>query len=84
MDETLSADKAFHYLVRLLHLAKKSDRQDSLGRYVLNAIENGTTPSLLQCEARFLPTTRALPDFTVQQHALGDYQALLQAGGHHD
>lgn len=84
VDETLSADKACHYLVRLLHLAKKSHRQDSLGRYVLNAIENGTTPSLLQCEARFLPSTRSLPDITVQQHALGDYQALLQAGGRHE
>lgn len=84
VDHTLSADKACHYIVRLLHLAKKSDREGPLGRYVLSAIEAGTTPSLLQCEDRF-PTTRpARPTMMVHQHALSDYQALLSAGGRHE
>ncbi len=83
VDQTLSADKACHYIVRLLHLAKKSDRESPLGRYVLAGIENGNTPSLLQCEDRFLTLTPTLPAMVVQQHALGDYQALLRTGGYH-
>lgn len=84
VNHTLSADKACHYIVRLLHLAKKSDREAALGRFVLDAIDDGTTPSLLQCEDRFLAINPSLPSMTVQQHALGDYQALLQAGERHE
>ena len=84
VDEALSADKACQYMVRLLHLAKKSDRESTLGRYVLSGIEDGNTPSLLQCENRFLTLPPTLPAIMVQQHALGDYQALLRTGGHHE
>ena len=84
VDEALSADKACQYMVRLLHLAKKSDRESTLGRYVLAGIEGGNTPSLLQCENRFLTLSPTLPAMMVQQHALGDYQALLRTGGHHE
>lgn len=84
IDQAFRADKACHYIVRLLHLAKKSDREGALGRYVLAGIENGTIPSLMQCEDRFLALNPPLPALTVQQHALRDYQALLHAGGCHE
>lgn len=84
VDETLSADKACHYIVRLLHLAKKTDRESALGRYVLAGIERGKLPCLLECEDRVLSLNPALPPMVVHQHALGDYQALLHMGGCHE
>lgn len=85
VDRTLSADAACHYIVRLLHLAKKSAREETLGRFVLAGIERGTLPSILHCEERFLASPRmVLPNLCVQQHALGDYQALLATGDCHE
>ena len=84
VDEALSADKACLYVVRLLHLAKKSDRESALGRYVLAGIERGKLPSLLECEDRFLGLNLTLPTMVIHQHALADYQALLSTGGCHE
>lgn len=81
VDQALSADPACHYMVRLLHLAKKSHREAALGRFVLAGIEAGDMPSLLQCEDRFLPPTPAPPAMPVQQHPLRGYQDLLTVGG---
>jgi len=82
VDNELSADKACQYIVRLLNLAKKSEREEVLGRFVLEGIEQGRLPSLFDCEDRFMPVTSALPDVTIEQHALSHYQALLQGGAH--
>jgi hypothetical protein len=84
VDDALSADKACHFMVRLLHLAKKSDRESTLGRYVLAGIMRGKLPSLLECEDRFLNLNPVLPILVVPQHPLGDYQALLRTGGCHE
>ena len=82
VNSELSADKACWYIVRLLNLAKKSEREEALGRFVLEGVEQGRLPSLFDCEDRFMPATIVLPDIEIQQHPLSHYQALLQ-GGHH-
>jgi hypothetical protein len=82
VDDDLSADKACLYIVRILHLAHKSHREEALGRFVLEGIDQGRLPSVFDCEDRFMPTTPAIPDVTVQQHALSQYQALLQGRRH--
>ncbi|MBL4607751.1 MAG: IS21 family transposase [Pseudomonadales bacterium] len=82
VDKELSADKACWYIVRLLNLAKKSDREEALGRFVLEGLSQGRLPSLFDCEDRFMPVTALLPDITIEQHALSHYQALLQEGSH--
>lgn len=84
VDAALNADKACLYVVRLLHLAKKSDRESALGRYVLAGIDRGKLPSLLECEDLFLGLNLALPAMVIHQHALADYQALLRTGGCHE
>ena len=78
VDQGLSADKACHYIVRLLHLAKKCEREDALARYVLKGIDRGTLPDLLDCERQFLEDRSDIPAIHVRQHALSDYQQLLQ------
>lgn len=78
VDQQLSADKACHYIVRLLHLAKKCEREDALARHVLTGIGKGTLPDLLDCERQFLTARPNIPTVRVQQHALSDYQQLLQ------
>lgn len=78
VDQGLSADKACHYIVRLLHLAKKCEREDALARYVLKGIAQGRLPDLLDCERQFLDDRSDIPAIHVRQHALSDYQQLLQ------
>ena len=79
VDQGLNPDKACYYIVRLLHLAKKCDREDALARHVLSGIEKGALPDLLDCERQFLTARQDTPKVRVHQHALSDYQQLLQA-----
>lgn len=78
VDQELSPDRACYYIVRLLHLAKKCEREDALARHVLSGIEKGTLPDLLNCERQFLAARPDTPKVRVHQHALSDYQQLLQ------
>jgi len=82
IDQHLRADDASHYMVRLLHLAKKGDCEAALGRYVVAGLEGQNLPTINRCEERFLDTREAIPHLVVRQHALSDYQALLSAGSH--
>jgi hypothetical protein len=82
VDDELSPDKACFYIVRILHLAHKSNREEALGRFVLEGIEQGRLPSVFDCEDRFMPVPPPLPEVSVQQHALSQYQSLLQGGCH--
>jgi hypothetical protein len=82
VDDDLSAHKACLYIVRILYLAHKSHREEALGRFVLEGIDQGRLPSVFDSEDRFMLTTPAISDVTVKQHALSRYQALLQGGRH--
>lgn len=77
VDQHLGADDASHYMVRLLHLAKKGDCEAALGRYVIASLERQNLPTLKRCEDRFLDAYDVIPQVVVRQHALSDYQALL-------
>jgi hypothetical protein len=79
VDQRLEADKACHYIVRLLHLAKKTDREDALANYVLDGIRTGALPDIFDCERHFLAVPSSVPQMCILQHALSDYQKLLQA-----
>lgn len=81
-DDDLSADKACIYIVRILHLAHKSNREEALGRFVLEGIEQGRLPSVFDCEDRFMPPISPIPNVTVEQHALSQYQSLLLGNRH--
>lgn len=73
----LPADHVCKYIVGLLHLAKKANCEDALGRYALAQIEQASSFSLSECERRFLNVVPIVPNLTIRQHALSDYQALL-------
>jgi hypothetical protein len=73
----LSADDACKYIVGLLHLAKKANCEEALGRYALAQIEQASHFSLSECERRFLNIMPIVPNLNIRQHALSDYQALL-------
>lgn len=70
-------DRSCYHMVRLLHLAHKSDREQALGRYVLERLDAGQFPCLTQCEQRFIGARQPIPELTVRQHALQHYRALL-------
>ena len=73
----LPADDACKYMVGLLHLAKKANCEDALGRHALAQIEQASRFSLTECEQRFLNVIPMIPSLSIKQHALSDYQALL-------
>lgn len=83
VDRVLPPDAACQYIVRLLHLAKKTDNEGAVGRYVLSKLAGAHLPGTLECEDRFLPKRITPPRITVRQHALADYDVLLSAGGVH-
>ena len=80
VDQHLGSDDASHYMVRLLHLAKKGDSEAALGRYVIAGLERKDLPTLKRCEDRFLDDYHAIHHVVVRRHALSDYQALLSGG----
>ena len=73
----LPADDACKYIVGLLHLAKKANCEEALGRYALAQIEQASRFSLIDCQQRFLNVIPMIPSLSIKQHALSDYQALL-------
>ncbi|MEQ1667298.1 MAG: IS21 family transposase, partial [Sulfuriferula sp.] len=76
-DTELPADDACKYIVGLLHLAKKANCEDALGRYALAQIEQSSRFSLIDCQQRFLNVIPMIPSLSIKQHALSDYQDLL-------
>lgn len=80
LEQHHDADRACYLMVRLLHLAHKSDEEQALGRYVLNQLDQGQFPCLLQCEKRFLGDPQPIPEITVSQHALSQYNLLIAPG----
>lgn len=73
-------DRACYLMVRLLHLAHKSDEEQALGRYVVAQLEQGQFPCLMLCEKRFLDQPVVIPEINVNQHPLSQYNVLITQG----
>lgn len=82
VDETLLADKASYYMVKLLHLAKQSGCERQLGRFVAAAIAQRQLPAIRDCEAQFLVIEPKIPKMSVKQHSLSAYSNLIPGGLH--
>ena len=78
IDKELSADEASLYMVRLLNIAYKSDREGAVGRFALDGINIGQRPSLFDCEDRFLKSQEWEVNPQVEQHSLASYQQMLE------
>ncbi|ABN61678.1 hypothetical protein Sbal_2182 [Shewanella baltica OS155] len=63
--------------VRLLNIASKSDREEAVGRFVLEGINLGQRPNIVDCEERFLKDEEWEFNPKVQQHSLASYQQIL-------
>jgi len=78
LEQHQEPDRACYLMVRLLHLAHKSEQEQALGRYVLSALDHqGQFPCLIECEKRFLDQPEAVPRISVRQHSLSQYNALI-------
>ena len=82
VDETLPADEACFYIVKLLHLAKQSGRERQLEQYVLDGINQRQLPTIRDCESRFLVVVPILPTLKVTQHSLHAYSCMIPGGLH--
>jgi len=69
------------YMVDLLVLADNYNCEQALGRYVLNAYDDGQRVSIKQCRERYCPTSIEIPTIISHQHKLSDYDCLM--GGLH-
>jgi len=74
------SDTDCRYMVDLLVLADNYDCEQSLGRYVLTALENGKIVPIKECRDLFSPKKLELPQLVSQQHSLESYNSLM--GGH--
>lgn len=78
VDAELSTDEASFYMVKLLNIACKSDREGAVGRFVLDGIISGQLPSIFDCEERFLRDEGWVYNPSVEQHPLSSYQQILE------
>jgi len=82
LDQSLSADEACYYIVKLLYIAKQGECERQLERFVTRGISDGKLPSMRQCEQMFLPAVANIPEINVAQHSLQAYGELM-AGVRH-
>lgn len=82
VDDTLTADKASYYMVKVLHLAKQSGCERQLGRYIVASITQRQLPAIRECEERFLVIAPRQPSLTVKQHSLSSYSSMIPGGLH--
>lgn len=82
VDDTLPADKASYYMVKLLHLAKQSGCEGQLGRFVAASITQRQLPAIRECEKRFLVIEPSRPTLTIKQHSLSSYSSMIPGGQH--
>jgi hypothetical protein len=60
-------------------IAANDDCEQSLGRYVLNALEQGQRASIKQCRELFRTDHIEIPLIVSEQHSLDGYDCLLGA-----
>lgn len=77
IDSQLAVDEASFYMVRLLNVAYKSEREGAVGRFVLEGIRIGRLPTIFDCEDRFLKDESWENNPKVEQHSLSSYQQIL-------
>nr|WP_025675561.1 hypothetical protein [Salinivibrio socompensis] len=82
VDETLMADEASYYMVKLLHLAKQSGCERQLGRFIAASIAQRQLPAIRECEERFLVIKPNKPSLSIKQHSLSAYANMIPGGLH--
>jgi transposase InsO family protein len=80
----LSSEDVCKRVVGALRLAAEHDCASAIGEYWSHALACGHCPTLVELHARFTPqqSSGSLPAPQSRQHALADYDALLQEAAH--
>ena len=71
-------DKASFYMMRLLNVACKSEREKTVVRLVLDGMCVGRLTTVFDCEDRFLKDESWQNNPKVEQHPLASYQQILE------
>lgn len=81
LSTALSLETACKRIVGALKVAAERDNAEALGTYWLQALERGESPTLAELQTRFGPPAgqTVVPMVSGAQHALADYDSLLQA-----
>jgi len=77
LDERHDCATVCKRVVGALSLAAEHGCEEALGEYWRSALERGESPTLIELQARFLPSRPSAPRVEVRQHLLAGYDALL-------
>lgn len=77
LDERHDCATVCKRVVGALSLAAEHGCEEALGEYWRSALERGESPTLIELQARFLPSRPSAPPVEVRQHLLAGYDALL-------
>ena len=80
-DERMEPRAACKWMVGVLTLAARADCEKALGEYLMQRAKQHELPGVCTLEKRFAGKSRPHPSVEVEQHALNDYEALLNASG---
>jgi hypothetical protein len=76
------SDTDCRYMVGLLLLADNYNCEDTLGRYVLKALNSGNRASIETCRNLFGPDKIEVPNIVSQQHSVQSYDVLIGVSSH--
>jgi hypothetical protein len=71
-------DEVCRYMVDLLLLAHNYECEKSLGRFVLDSVEQNSVVTLDVCRKRFVPQDIDIPMIKTKQHQTAEYDCLLE------
>lgn len=77
VDSTMDETTAGKFMVGLLHLSAKHDCQAALAEAVMTCIHKGQPLKLIEFQNKFTPPRQKVPQVSVNQHSLEDYNKLI-------
>lgn len=79
-DQHMAGKSACKFIVGLLYLAAKTDKEQEIGMAVHRQISSGKMPKLTELQDKYQKNRPVTPKVLVTQHSLSSYDALLQGG----
>jgi hypothetical protein len=80
VDEHMSGKAACKFIVGLLYLAAKTNKEEEIAISVCAQITEGKELNLVKMQDRYKESKRVIPEISINQHRLSSYDALLCGG----
>jgi transposase InsO family protein len=77
INKTMAPREACKFIVGILYIADKYNCEDDVGTYVADLIHDKKPLSMVAIERRYRKSENYVPEITINQHPLKDYDQLL-------